>query len=393
MKYPVYLVFLGLWAASSHSEVVNTWKAAAGYQYAKNNPDSYTFYTDDDQKNKQNRQLLLEYAGETDYVDAQLAAFLEHDGSASGDLLVKELFWHHDYEGFDLMVGKRRIDYGVSYAFRPLDLFLSYQRNPIALQVEEGVGIISASHFTETAEISVFYTNSHLLQQDLEVPSDPLQRGVGGRYYQLIDDSEWQLIGYWDDQRSWNIGGGYVTTINDAIEFHSELRYQHHYLQWSLPYIPDYYPAQVVDLESKNDCVLASVGITWSDLIGNNIIVEYWLDQRAWRADQWQSYAEAVRTSPISTSLQQVFTVSNLNRNNVMLHWSLDSENSDFTPTLDYVFSPDEGSQVITARGRQEITQSANAELSFTYYAGRDRSAFMDLSDEWIMAATWTYSF
>ncbi|GAK87890.1 hypothetical protein JCM19238_5500 [Vibrio ponticus] len=56
---------------------------------------------------------------------------------SDSQLIMRELAWQGSVDlgtqSYDLSLGKIRLDYGVSYAYRPLDMFKPYRQNPIGL--------------------------------------------------------------------------------------------------------------------------------------------------------------------------------------------------------------------------------------------------------------------
>ncbi len=94
-------------------------------------------------------------------------------------------------------------------AFALIDMFLPYWHNPLAIQVEEGVEVLSLSQFSGSSEYTLFDTNSYLA-----IKSEGwLQRGASLRWYQLSNSSEWQALSYYDNKRTLNLGGTWVTTL------------------------------------------------------------------------------------------------------------------------------------------------------------------------------------
>ena len=92
---------------------------------------------------------------------SQLASSNSSD-SADNELIVQELFWQGIWETgvlpLDMTLGKIRLDWGVGYGYRPLDLFKPYRRNPVGIQVEEGAGVAMASYFDLSGEWSLLYS-------------------------------------------------------------------------------------------------------------------------------------------------------------------------------------------------------------------------------------------
>ncbi|GAB1623023.1 hypothetical protein AAOGI_30730 [Agarivorans albus] len=295
------------------------------------------------------------------------------------DLIVAELFWKTELVERDLLVGKQRIDLGVSYGFRPLDMFLPYRRNPVAIQVEEGVGVFSLSQFSGNSEYALFYTDSYLATE-----SEGLQqRGLGLRWYQLNNDSEWQAISYYDNKRALNLGGTWVTTFGDAWELHAESRYQQHY-QRSVSQLNSSNIGQVSPVieQEFNHGFQALIGMTWANLNGDNLILEYWFDNRALNQTQWQqvadiSYYLQQQSGDISNlrfSQGEVFNGQNLLQHNVMLHWHRDIE--DWQPAFDLMLAPEDGGVIATARLDYEFCQGWTLGARLRYLGGASDAVY-----------------
>jgi hypothetical protein len=295
------------------------------------------------------------------------------------DLIVAELFWKTELAERDLLVGKQRIDLGVSYGFRPLDMFLPYRRNPVAIQVEEGVGVLSLSQFSGSGEYALFYTDSYLATK-----SEGLQqRGAGLRWYQLSNNSEWQALTYYDNKRALNLGGTWVTTFGDAWEVHAESRYQQHYLR-AVSHLNsnNIGTVQPVSEQEFKHGFQALIGMTWANLNGDNLILEYWLDNRALNQQEWQNVADISRyleqqnggISQLRYSQGEVFNGQNLVQHNVMLHWHRDIE--DWQPAFDLMLAPEDGGVIATARLDYEFSQGWTLGARLRYLGGASSAVY-----------------
>ncbi|WP_411994480.1 hypothetical protein [Agarivorans sp. DSG3-1] len=300
------------------------------------------------------------------------------------DLILAELFWKTELAERDLLVGKQRIDLGVSYGFRPLDMFLPYRRNPVAIQVEEGVGVFSLSQFSSNGEYALFYTDSYLATD-----SEGLQqRGAGLRWYQLSNNSEWQTLAYYDNQRALNLGGSWVSTFGDAWEVHAESRYQQHYRRM-VSHLTQTNIGQVAPISEQefDDGIQALLGMTWANLAGDNLIVEYWFDNRALSQQQWQKVADVSRylaqqdggLNQLRYSQGAVFNGQNIMQHNVMLHWHRDID--DWQPAFDLMLAPEDGGVIATARLDYEFVQGWTLGARLRYLGGADNAVYQLLPE------------
>lgn len=324
------------------------------------------------------------------------------------EFVVQELFWQSSFElgttSLDMSVGKMRLDWGVGYGYRPLDVFKPYRRNPVVIQVEEGAGAIVLSTFEQSGEWSLIYSDSSWNSQaGSELSEAAEQQGIGIRRYMLVDNHEWQGLVYYDDVRHGLVAGSLVTVLNSELELHGSALYQRQYQHFSLGSV-----FQPVELQEESHGYQALIGLSWANAVGHHVIAEYWYDSRAWDKEDWHRafdhasmlklQNEALLASSYALGYQQV----NLVQHNIMLHWTLDSSAwehwnwsqnlgwlSDLTPTLDIMYSPDDRGVIATQWLNYQAFDSGDAsmemELAARFFTGSDSSAYANLQDKYMI--------
>ena len=335
------------------------------------------------------------------------------DSHSDTQLIVRELFWQHSIslssslfgdQYIDVTLGKMRLDWGVGYGYRPLDVIKPYRQNPVGIVAEEGAGVASLSMFDDSGEWTLLYSDSSWGSQEvnqLERASE--QQGVGIKRYNLIGDHEYQWLAYYDDVRHGLLGASLVSVLNLAWEFHGSMVYQRHSLGYSLP-DEQYQPVQ---LEEQGDAFQALVGLTWANDIGHNIVLEYWYDSRAWSDSEWQTainraqdLSQIPATQPLASAYAQGYQHANIVEHNLMAHWSLDSSGwrhwfadgastwawlDDVTPTLDLMIAPQDGgiiaTQWINYQAIDNGSASVELELAARFLGGNKDSAYANLPD------------
>jgi len=336
---------------------------------------------------------------------SQLASSNSSD-SADNELIVQELFWQGVWETgvlpLDMTLGKIRLDWGVGYGYRPLDLFKPYRRNPVGIQVEEGAGVAMASYFDLSGEWSLLYSDSSWTKQESsELEQRTEQQGIGLRRYWLTDETEWQGIAYYDDVRQGLIGGSMVSVYDASWAYHASFAYQRDYLGFEQQGL--YSP---VTLANKSSGFQGLVGLNWASQAGNQIIVEYWYDNRAWSKEDWRqgleratALSESANTAGLSHSYAQGLNHINLAQHNVMFHWSLNptswgqwqwSKNAlwleNVEPTFDLLLSPQDGgviaTQWINYSAYDSGQTSVDVELAARFMTGSQDSVYANLSDK-----------
>lgn len=319
-------------------------------------------------------------------------------------IIVRELFWQGELrlgsEYWDFTVGKIRQDYGVAYGYRPLDVFNPYRRNPVGIQVEEGVGLFGLSHYGAKGEWTLLATTSSITQQEgSELQEASEQNGLGVRYYGLEGDSEYQLLAYYDNVRQGLVGGSWVTVFGHEWAWHSSAVIQRKHMTYVQPetlFSP-------VEIGKEDGAYQALTGVTWSSYSGHSVIAEYWYDSRAWSDAEWRNAFEtatSLRNDYFQDGLANSYAFglsgANLVRHNMMLHWTLDTQNwqgtnwesapswfEKVTPTVDVIVAPEDGGVIATPRIGMEWYDDGNArfetELAARFYGGKSGSVYKNL--------------
>ncbi|WP_432463773.1 hypothetical protein [Agarivorans sp. QJM3NY_33] len=335
-------------------------------------------------QNQTFNDMALRWFPQTNQWQAQLVALKQNQQT---QLRVAELFWSGEVKGKNLLIGKQRLNLGVGYGFRPLDIFSPYQRNPIAIQVEQGLAVVSLSQFSDADELSLFYTDAYLSHDSAAFA----QRGIGIRNYRLTGHQEWQGLAYVDNQRGLNLGGSWITTLGDAWELHAESRYQQYYSQMMsrLDFPPLDRQAAIIEQQFAN-AWQTLFGMTWTNLVGDNLIIEYWFDNRALSLRQWRAVTQLSRDlqvlgsqfDPLRLSQAAVFQGNNLVQHNLLLHWHRDL--TDWQPALDLLFSPSDGGLISTAKINYEFSQGWTLGAQLRYLGGKNDAVYQLLPERYI---------
>ena len=299
----------------------------------------------------------------------------------------------------DVLLGKARIDWGVGYGYRVLDLFNPYRRNPVGIQIEEGAGTLALSHYGASSEWTLIATDSswtQLTSSDFDEANQ--QQGVGARYYTLRGDSEIQAVGYYDNVRQGLIGGSFVTVFGESWEFHSSAMMQRRYLNYQFE------DAAPTELKESHNAVQYLMGVTWANEAGHSVIAEYWFDERAWSEQTWKTaYDNTSQVHPlVAQSYGLGYTQQNIVQHSVMLHWSLDPAawshwdwsrglglTDRLTPKIDLMLSPEDGGVIATQWLDFVIMDTGDSnlhlELAARYVTGKSKSVYANLPDRYNM--------
>lgn len=395
------LLALLLWPLSCTAEDVSfdwDWTLSAATAQSTDSP----FFSPTDAE-RQTLDALLDvqthWQGMTGRLALRATNVLSSDEEAhDGEVIIQEWFWHHSFSSVDATAGKLRLDWGVGYGYRPLDIFKPYRRHPVGIQVEEGAGTLLLSHFDALGDWSVVATDSSWTQQEgSELEQAAQQKGIGIRRYLLQGDTEWQGIAYYDDVRRGLLAMSVISVLDPAWEWHGSLLYQNRYLS----YVTDS-SAFAPELKTQSSGYQGLLGLNWASLSGHNIIAEYWYDSRAWSQSEWQNVRQSAlqwQNSPLAQSLAAGYSHANLVQHNFMLHWTMaatawrewswsrtQSWLDDFTPTTDVLIAPQDGGVIATQwfnyLAWDSGATSVEVEVAARFYTGRSESAYANLPDK-----------
>ncbi|HAS6346405.1 hypothetical protein LZU85_00370 [Vibrio sp. IRLE0018] len=426
-RHPVFSASLALLSLSlsnlcAANEINAEWDWALSYESAKLRESTFV-RASSEQRHRLNGLLDLQlgYAFSSGHLTSAVAIYaqdlyLESESEAmwwkdrDTQWIVRELAWQGEWQvgeqSLDVSVGKLQVDWGVGYGYRPLDLFKPYRQNPIKLVAEEGAGVFMLSHYDQQGEWSVIASDSSWTQMTQSaLDKATAQQGAGLRRFQLVDDTEWQWLAYYDNVRKGALGGSARTVYSDALSLHGSLLWQHQSVTYQ---IPDEM-LKPVDVGEDGEAWQFLMGVNWSTQSGHSVLLEYWYDSRAWSDDEWQMAMERSRqlkqqplTSPLAASYAQGLQHANLVQHNIMFHWRWDSNAwmawhgvnnaqwlADITPTLDVLFSPQDGgviaTQWINYQWLDTGLYSVELEFAARFLVGDSQSTYAQIEDKHMM--------
>ncbi|MGF1758637.1 hypothetical protein L4D76_11950 [Photobacterium sagamiensis] len=304
------------------------------------------------------------------------------------EIILTELFVDRSIYDWDFTVGKKRLDWGVGYSYRPLDIIKSYIQQPTGVYIEEGAWVVAAEYYTATGALTLILADSTTQQETIE----PQQKGGGIRYYALVNDWDLQGLMYFDDIRELSVGGSAVTVLGDSASVHVSALWQSQYTQLShrLNAQQYLYVGDPIYSETENGALQLLTGVTYNLENSVSLLAEYWYDERSPDHSQWQSLIDAARQQKVSgdiygllSSERQFFSTHNTVQHKLLLHIRYDGDG--WEPVLDLLTSPQDKGLIATARIRYQWMEEHWLELGARWFAGADNSVFQQLPHEQIL--------
>ncbi|WP_146155065.1 hypothetical protein [Photobacterium lipolyticum] len=304
------------------------------------------------------------------------------------EIILTELFVDRSIYDWDFTLGKKRLDWGIGYSYRPLDIIKSYVQQPTGVYIEEGAWLATAEYYTATGSLTLILADSSTQQETTK----PQQKGGGIRYYALIDDWDFQGLMYFDDIRKLSVGGSAVTVLGDSASVHVSALWQSQYTQLShrLDVQQYFYPGDPIYSEAENGALQLLSGVTYNFENNVSILAEYWYDERSPDHSQWQLLIDAARQQKAHGDLhgllsaeRQFFSAHNTVQHNLLLHMRYDGDG--WKPLLDLLTSPQDKGLIATARIRYQWREGHWLELGGRWLTGANDSVYQQLPNEQIL--------
>jgi|GEM_PF-2317099 len=350
--------------------------------------------------NSRIHNLNLQYQQQSDNQQLQLAAsswLTEQAGADDADYEVSEAWWAIDVADWNLSVGKRKRDFDVNQALRPLDMFSP--TDPLALftLVAPGVWQAAADWFGSDNALTLLCNES---QQPFLRYGKRLDAswGCGGRYYQQQGSAEWQAVVHHDAAMGWRIGGSWQQVLSDALALQSSWLWQQH--SWQTAWID--WPAVIATTQPaattsampgntpiKLDRPLVQVvgdRAAWQFSAGlnysttrYNLLLEYGLDgqapaDQAWRALQHRLAQGKLQPIELRTS-QQLFGSARISRQQWLLHLR-SHDNTHWQHAVTLLYQPAVRGLLMSASLSYSTGQHSSFNIGIKHFTGATDNAF-----------------
>ena len=333
----------------------------------------------------------------------QVAATVWHQqqvGQSYSEGTLSELYYGDTLGDWSWTVGKRKIDWDVSYGFRPLDLFSP--TDPLAnfTAVAPGVLQLASEYLTADGALTLLCNQS---RPDYRIGTTQVAAswGCGARYYQRVGDWELQGLVHHDGQLRHRVGATAAVVLTDALEFHTSVLWQQRYISSELN--ANAFSAAHFELPVQaswqRSAWQAVVGVNYTTEAQLNWILEYWYDGRSPSDASWQQLSGLVNglaaNNPLAPFLrqasQQQFAAQNLQREQWMLH--VRRPFSTITPELTIVGNPHLSTWFINSKLSVELMEPLSVALGVRQYAGAADGAYRQLAMQrsWFATLEWRF--
>jgi hypothetical protein len=149
----------------------------------------------------------------------------DFDDGNSFNTQINQLYYQSSSSPLALLIGRKKIRWGVSYSYSPTDL-ISQTRTPEdpedRLNLVKGADVLQLSWIRDNGQFDLVYAPDI----DWNFNDSFVRRNrLGIRLYQLIEPFDVSVVGRIEDGGNWAAGCNTTVTFGDALELHAEYVY------------------------------------------------------------------------------------------------------------------------------------------------------------------------
>jgi hypothetical protein len=376
----------------------NSWGVRAAGSYNAPNPDGL-FYLESSRRYGL-QEAFVTYRHDGLFLHATAFNETLEGADAHQQGVVNELYLDRGWGEWDVSVGKKRMEWGVGFGFRPLDVIKPLARRALITLTPEGLPLIALERFSETGALTFLVGND--LRHNDEGWRDA-DTEYAARYYALVGGVDMQAIVHRRPDVDTEGGFALSWVPSDELELHGSALYQRRYqklintLTETGGLLATGDPMVAREFEGG---VRALLGGTYTWRSGHALLLEYWHDDAGYTRTQWQRLRElttaqrallgmgldaAVDGNILASS--QYLQQPNLMQQNWLARWSYDNGDR-WVTALDALYTPQDRGRVLTLSSTHDIGTTYNLSYGVRHYGGAADSVYRALPYRYIVYAS-----
>ena len=369
------------------------------------------FYTGSQtKKDFPRRESHQEISLSTTYKHLNFAVSLNyHDldgGEAQFEGKIHELYFEKSIYELEISMGKKIVEWGVGFAYRPLDIIQNEDRRKLLSTHDEGRTLISLEYFTSDSAWTFLYLGPDNNESSLA----NMDEAFAVQFFTLIHSVDFLAILKVSEQHKLESGAGFKSVLNDQWAVYGSFLYQRRYRQYlnQLLDVHTNFPIAAGDpvtLHSRQHGYKYLLGLNWVGISGWSILFETWYDNTARKKKIWQALKNLSHSQQALAESQpalidavnanirastRYFSADNLLEWNTLLRLSYDFSGQEIY--MDYLFTPEDKGTVITLGHRLEGNRY-NTEFSLRRFLGPKSAAYALLPQTWFMVFSFNWYF
>ena|GEM_PF-4597669 len=256
---------------------------------------------------------------------------------------LNELYATRSVGAVDISIGKKVVNWGVGFGFRPLDVIAQQRRNQLIATEQSGRGQLSLETFSAT-------TAWTLIAADTDNNNSP---SLSLKTYGLRGSTDWHHLLHYSVAEGMGLGLGVSGVTGDHFSWQASYRYQ-----------------QRDPRQTQQPVHRALIGGTASWGNGLSLMTEFWYDGASASHTQWQhAWAEHAELSGGPPAA--LFSGQNLHRRNILLR--LAYRRGPVETALENSIMPADGGQIISLTSRYHSPRQTLT-LALRHFSGKPQS-------------------
>ena len=386
----------GYLGAASASD--NSWGVRAAGSYNAPNPDGLFYLESSRRYGLQETFVTYRHDGvfmhATAYQQTQEGTESLHKG------VLNELYLDTDVGSWDLTFGKKRMEWGVGFGFRPLDVIKPLARRELIALTPEGLPLVALERYSETSALTV------LIGNDLHHNDEGWREAdteYAARYYTLVGGVDTQAVLHRRPDVDTEGGVALSWVPSDELELHASALYQRQYhkpintLTESGMLLASGDPMVAREFEHG---IKALFGATYTWRSGQALLLEYWHDDAGYTRAEWERLRELTKSQRALLGLgldtavngnvlasSRYLTQPNVMQQNWLARWSYDNGER-WVTALDLLYTPQDRGRVLTLSSTHDIGTAYNLTYGVRNYGGDADSVYRALPYRYIVYAS-----
>jgi hypothetical protein len=314
--------------------------------------------------------------------------------------VLNELYFDTHAGDWDLTLGKKRMEWGVGFGFRPLDVIKPLARRELIALTPEGLPLLALERYSETSALT-FLAGNDLHHNDEGWRHADTE--YAARYYTLAGGVDVQAVLHRRPDIDTEGGVALSWVPSDELELHGSALYQRRY-------------RKLINTLTESGALLASsdpmvsrefehgtkalIGGTYTWRSGHALLLEYWHDAAGYTREEWKRLREltqaqrALLGSGLDTAIEgnirassQYLLQPNLMQQNWLARWSYDNGDR-WVTALDLLYTPQDRGRVLTLSSTHDIGTAYNLSYGARHYGGDADSVYRALPYRYIVYAS-----
>ncbi len=206
---------------------------------------------------------------------------------------ISEAYLTHKIGPWQFGGGRRVLDWGVGFGFRPNDIVMEEATRPLSPTARQGKYLLQVDHYGPSVTTSLALLNPHRLSKQSAQRRLDEEAAMVGQVYGKAGDLDLYGFGRYGKRTGSSAGMGLVGVPTDAITLQGSFRVLRAYSGLTSSGAVDAVAFQSPWVrETRTNVPLVTLGASWAGESKQSVFVEYWHDARTLSDSQWSQWQQ-----------------------------------------------------------------------------------------------------